>query len=105
MRGSDFSVSRPTNHGPITLGYIEAKDVGLALDAVEDTPQLDRYRAALRNLVLTDYLEFRCMSTARGVERRGSRHLRREERSSRARAVSRRSSTFSATSSRTRRRH
>jgi len=55
----DFSVSRPTNHGPMTLGYVEAKDVGLALDAVEETSQLDRYRAALRNLVLTDYLEFR----------------------------------------------
>jgi hypothetical protein len=55
----DFSVSRPTGHGPMTLGYVEAKDVGLVLDAIEESTQLDRYRAALNNLVLTDYLEFR----------------------------------------------
>jgi predicted helicase len=55
----DFSVSRPTGHGLLTLGYVEAKDVGIALDAVEESTQLDRYRAALSNLILTDYLEFR----------------------------------------------
>jgi predicted helicase len=55
----DFSVSRPTGHGPMTLGYMEAKDVGVALDVVEESTQLDRYRGALSNLVLTDYLEFR----------------------------------------------
>lgn len=41
------------------LGYIEAKDVGKSLDDVERTGQLKRYLAALPNLVLTDYLEFR----------------------------------------------
>jgi hypothetical protein len=43
----------------MTLGYIEAKDVGIPLDAVSSSDQLARYRAALSNLVLTDYLEFR----------------------------------------------
>jgi len=42
-----------------TIGYVEAKDVGTSLDAAEDTDQLRRYKAALPNLVLTDYLEFR----------------------------------------------
>lgn len=55
----DFSVSRPTSHGPMTLGYIEAKDVGLPLDAIEESAQLRRYRSALDNVVLTNYLEFR----------------------------------------------
>ena len=55
----DFSISRTTGHGLLTIGYIEAKNVGVALDGVENTDQLDRYLAALPNLVLTDYLEFR----------------------------------------------
>jgi len=55
----DYSVWQPTGHGPMTLGYIEAKDVGVPLDAVEDSDQLHRYLTALTNLLLTDYLEFR----------------------------------------------
>ncbi|MDZ4164942.1 MAG: type ISP restriction/modification enzyme [Smithellaceae bacterium] len=51
----DFIVTR---HG-IPLGYIEAKDVGKPLDAVEKDEQLRRYRESLGNLLLTDYLEFR----------------------------------------------
>ncbi len=43
----------------LLVGHVEAKDVGLGLDAAERTPQLRRYREALPNLVLTDYLEFR----------------------------------------------
>lgn len=43
----------------IPLGYIEAKDVGINLDKVEEGSQLGRYRGSLRNLILTDYLEFR----------------------------------------------
>ncbi|KOR31143.1 hypothetical protein TI04_02385 [Achromatium sp. WMS2] len=42
-----------------TIGWIEAKDVGTDLDTVEKTPQLQRYRDALHNLVLTNYTEFR----------------------------------------------
>lgn len=45
--------------GPVLLGYVEAKDVGINLDTEEKGPQLKRYREALPNLILTDYLEFR----------------------------------------------
>lgn len=55
----DLSVSRKTGHGPVTLGYIEAKDVGANLHEVEKSEQLKRYRKSLPNLILTDYLEFR----------------------------------------------
>lgn len=55
----DFSIWRETSHGPLTLGYVEAKEVGDSLAAVEDSEQLQRYRAALPNLILTNYLEFR----------------------------------------------
>ncbi|KAF0234322.1 MAG: N6 adenine-specific DNA [Desulfovibrionaceae bacterium] len=43
----------------LTLGYIEAKDIGKSLDEVEKSEQLKRYLHALGNLILTDYLEFR----------------------------------------------
>lgn len=51
----DFVVSQ----GPAPLGYVEAKDVGTDLDRAETREQLTRYRESLRNLILTDYLEFR----------------------------------------------
>jgi len=38
---------------------VEAKDVGFHLDSPEDSEQLKRYRGSLRNLILTDSLEFR----------------------------------------------
>ena len=41
------------------VGHIEAKDIGIALDTVERSEQLKRYRDALPNLILTDYVEFR----------------------------------------------
>ena len=43
----------------LLVGHIEAKDVGVSLEATERSEQLRRYRAALDNLILTDYLEFR----------------------------------------------
>ena len=43
----------------VPVGHIECKDVGTNLDAVEQSEQLKRYREALPNLILTDYLEFR----------------------------------------------
>jgi len=55
----DFLVQRPRPGGMMTIGYIEAKDVGTDLDRVERSEQLVRYRKALPNLILTDYLEFR----------------------------------------------
>ncbi len=46
-------------HGKVPLGFVETKDLGENLDGVEKSEQLKRYRSALRNLILTDYLEFR----------------------------------------------
>lgn len=54
----------------LPLGHIEAKDIGKDLDAIEadaaraapsteNGKQLKRYLAALPNLIVTDYLEFR----------------------------------------------
>jgi predicted helicase len=51
----DFVVRK----GVITIGYIEAKDIGVNLDATEKSDQLKRYLKSLTNLILTDYLEFR----------------------------------------------
>ncbi len=51
----DYVVERDN----LTIGYIEAKDIDVALDKIEKDEQLARYRRALDNLILTDYLEFR----------------------------------------------
>lgn len=51
----DFLVSR----GEAPLGHIETKDIGAPLDELADSEQMLRYREALPNLILTDYLDFR----------------------------------------------
>ncbi|MBI2423131.1 MAG: DNA methyltransferase [Candidatus Hydrogenedentes bacterium] len=51
----DFIVA----HGLVTVGYVEAKDIGANLDEVERSEQLKRYFDGLPNLILTNYLEFR----------------------------------------------
>ncbi|MEG4517119.1 MULTISPECIES: type ISP restriction/modification enzyme [unclassified Microcoleus] len=51
----DFTVRRRE----LLVGYVEAKDVGLDLDQIEKSEQLQRYIEAFPNLVLTNYLEFR----------------------------------------------
>jgi hypothetical protein len=51
----DYIVS----HSSVPLGYVEAKDVDVALGKTERSEQLKRYREAFPNLILTDYLEFR----------------------------------------------
>lgn len=51
----DLKVSRGIT---IAVGYIEAKDIGIDLDAVAKSRQLKRY-LELPNLILTNYLEFR----------------------------------------------
>ncbi|NLL90609.1 MAG: N-6 DNA methylase [Dehalococcoidales bacterium] len=51
----DYVIKR----GEITIGYIEAKDIGANLNEIEKGEQLKRYYKPLSNLVLTDYLEFR----------------------------------------------
>jgi len=56
----DYVLTRNTGNGVFTVGYVEAKDiVGVSLDKVEQSDQMARYKRALDNLVLTDYLEFR----------------------------------------------
>lgn len=55
----DFLIEKGHTHNRLTLGYAETKDVTANLDEVERSEQLHRYRAALPNLVLTNYLEFR----------------------------------------------
>jgi len=55
----DLVVWETTKHGPLTIGYIETKDLGKSLDEVEKSEQLRRYLKNLPNLVLTNYLEFR----------------------------------------------
>ncbi len=62
----DYSISL----NGLTTGYIEAKDIGASLDAIErdanrknpnsaNGRQLRRYREALPNLIFTNYTEFR----------------------------------------------
>ena len=43
----------------VPVGHVECKDIGTNLDAEEEGEQLTRYRNALPNLILTDYLQFR----------------------------------------------
>jgi hypothetical protein len=55
----DYAVLRSFGGNLLTIGYIEAKDIGVSLDKIEKDEQLKRYLYALDNLILTDYLEFR----------------------------------------------
>ena len=41
------------------IGYIEAKDFGVNLDNIEDSPQLKRYISTFPNVILTNFTEFR----------------------------------------------
>jgi predicted helicase len=50
----DYIVTRHS----VPLGYVEAKDVGTDLDAIEGTEQILRYRGTFPNFILTDYLRF-----------------------------------------------
>jgi len=70
----DYVITRRKDR--LTLGYIEAKDVGIDLAEVEKSEQLKRYQAHLPNLLLTDYLEFRWyVRGERGLEKRGAAAL------------------------------
>lgn len=44
--------------GKVPIGFIEAKDLGKDLNDKQYKPQFDRYRKALDNLIITDYLWF-----------------------------------------------
>ena len=51
----DFAVKK----SGVAFGFVETKKIGADLNAVEKSEQIARYRAALPNLLLSDYLEFR----------------------------------------------
>jgi hypothetical protein len=53
----DYVISRKRD--TLSLGYAEAKDVGVDLAEIEKSDQLKRYLASLPSLLLTDYVEFR----------------------------------------------
>ncbi len=55
----DFVITSGTGPMQRTLGHIEAKDIGVPLDREDASEQLSRYKRALHNLILTDYVEFR----------------------------------------------
>ncbi len=55
----DYVITRQRPHGDLTIGYVEAKDIGKPLGIIEKDEQMSRYLPNLANLVLTDYLEFR----------------------------------------------
>jgi hypothetical protein len=42
----------------VPVGYIEAKDIGIDLSSKTLKEQFDRYRSALDNLIIIDYLDF-----------------------------------------------
>ena len=54
----DFAIVK-SGDNPLSIGYIETKDIGANLDSVENDDQLMRYRAGLSNLILTNYTELR----------------------------------------------
>src|SRR5437867_632606 len=48
----DYLVTRRTGQESLTLGYIEAKDIGKLTPDIGRTDQMRRYLAALPNLIL-----------------------------------------------------
>ena len=89
MRSPDYAVTKdgPT---PLTIGYVEAKDIDGDLEAIErdsrrsepstaNGNQFKRYRNSLSNLILTDYTEVplvRGWRTPRDCPTRGARRQR-----------------------------
>jgi predicted helicase len=66
----DYVIERGSGATRLTIGYVEAKDIDVGLDAIErdarlsepktrEGEQLKRYLRALDNLAFTNYLEFR----------------------------------------------
>ena len=50
----DYSITKKD----IPIGYIEAKDINKPLNSKDYTEQFDRYKNALDNLIITDYMDF-----------------------------------------------
>ncbi len=51
------------------IGYIEAKDLGVDLDRVEDSEQLERYLSTFPNVILTNFTEFRLYRNGERIEK------------------------------------
>ncbi|MGC8979591.1 type ISP restriction/modification enzyme [Caldisericum sp.] len=45
--------------GNTLVGYIECKNIGVELDKIEETEQLNKYKESFLNLILTNFTEFR----------------------------------------------
>lgn len=51
------------------IGYIEAKDLGVDLDRIEDSKQLERYLSTFPNVILTNFTEFRLYKNGERIEK------------------------------------
>ncbi|MCF6270130.1 MAG: N-6 DNA methylase [Melioribacteraceae bacterium] len=51
------------------IGYIEAKNIGVDLDRIEETEQLERYLSTFPNIILTNYTEFRLYRNGEMIEK------------------------------------
>ena len=51
------------------IGYIEAKDLGVDLDRIEDSEQLERYLSTFPNVILTNFTEFRLYRNGEKVDK------------------------------------
>ncbi len=51
------------------IGYIEAKDLGVDLDRIEASKQLERYLSTFPNVILTNFTEFRLYRNGERIEK------------------------------------
>jgi predicted helicase len=51
------------------IGYIEAKDLGVDLDRIEDSEQLQRYLSTFPNVILTNFTEFRLYRNGERIDK------------------------------------
>jgi predicted helicase len=51
------------------VGYIEAKDLGVDLDRIEDSEQLERYLSTFPNVILTNFTEFRLYRNGERIDK------------------------------------
>ncbi len=51
------------------VGYIEAKDLDIDLDRVEDSDQIERYISTFPNVILTNFTEFRLYKDGRLIDK------------------------------------
>ncbi|GBD91594.1 N-6 DNA Methylase [bacterium BMS3Abin04] len=51
------------------IGYIEAKDLSVDLDRIENSEQLERYLSTFPNVILTNFTEFRLYRNSERIEK------------------------------------